>query len=41
MAMPQRDDPLFASKYKLMLPSEEELRAEIEAQKTFWIEQHG
>ena len=34
-------EQLFASKYKLMLPSEEELRAEIEAQKTFWIEQHG
>ena len=31
----------FASKYKLLLPSEEELRAEIEAQKMFWIEQHG
>ena len=34
-------EQLFASKYKLMLPTEEELRAEIEAQKTFWIEQHG
>ena len=34
-------EQLFASKYKLLLPSEEELRAEIEAQKTFWIEQHG
>ena len=34
-------EQLFASKYKLFLPSEEELRAEIEAQKTFWIEQHG
>ena len=34
-------EQLFASKYRLMLPSEEELRAEIEAQKTFWIEQHG
>ena len=34
-------EQLFASKYKLLLPSEEELRAEIEAQKMFWIEQHG
>ena len=34
-------EQLFASKYKLLLPSEEELRAENEAQKTFWIEQHG
>ena len=34
-------EQLFASKYKLLLPTEEELRAEIEAQKTFWIEQHG
>lgn len=34
-------EQLFASKYKLLLPSDDELRAEIEAQKTFWIEQHG
>lgn len=34
-------EQLFASKYKLLLPTEEELRAEIEAQKMFWIEQHG
>ena len=34
-------EQLFASKYKLLLPNEDELRAEIEAQKTFWIEQHG
>jgi len=27
---------LFASKYKLYLPSEEELKAEIEAQKEFY-----
>lgn len=31
----------LASKYKLLLPSEEELRSEIEAQKPFWIEQHA
>ncbi len=35
------NEQLFASKYKVLLPSEEELRAEIEAQKSFWIEQHG
>ena len=29
-------DQLFASKYKLYLPTEEELRAEIEAQKNFY-----
>ena len=34
-------EQLFASKYKLLLPTEEELRAEIEAQKSFWIEQHA
>ena len=34
-------EQLFASKCKLLLPFEEELRAEIEAQKMFWIEQHG
>ena len=30
------NEQLFASKYKLYLPTEEELRAEIEAQKTFF-----
>ena len=30
------NEQLFASKYKLYLPSEEELRAEIEAQKQFY-----
>lgn len=30
------NEQLFASKYKLYLPSEEELRAEIEAQKVFY-----
>lgn len=30
------NDQLFAAKYKLYLPTEEELRAEIEAQKTFY-----
>ncbi len=34
-------EQLFASKYKLMLPSEEELRAEIEAQKAIFEAQHG
>lgn len=33
-------EQLFASKYKLMLPSEEELRAEIEAQKAIFEAQH-
>ncbi len=32
---------LFASKYKLYLPSEDELRAEIENQKTMFALQHG
>ena len=32
---------LFMSKYKLYLPSEEELRAEIENQKTMFYLQHG
>ncbi len=32
---------LFASKYQLYLPSEEELRAEIENQKTMFALQHG
>ena len=30
------NEQLFASKYKLYLPTEEELRAEIEAQKLFF-----
>ncbi len=35
-----RNEQLFASKYKLYLPTEEELRAEIETQKTmFYIQQ--
>ena len=34
-------EQLFASKYKLYLPSEEELRAEIEAQKEiFYLQQN-
>ena len=34
------NEQLFASKYKLYLPTEEELRAEIEAQKTiFYLQQ--
>lgn len=35
------NEQLFASKYKLCLPSEEELRAEIEQQKRFFKLQHG
>ena len=34
------NEQLFASKYKLYLPSEEELRAEIETQKQFYYMQH-
>lgn len=34
------NEQLFATKYKLCLPSEEKLRAEIEAQKTIFAEQH-
>ena len=34
------NEQLFASKYTLYLPSEEELRAEIESQKQFFLEQH-
>lgn len=34
------NEQLFASKYKLYLPSEEELRAEIETQKTIYQLQH-
>jgi hypothetical protein len=34
-------EQLFASKYKLYLPSEDELRAEIEAQKAmFYLQQN-
>lgn len=35
------NEQLFASKYKLYLPSEEELRAEIEAQKTLYYLQQA
>ena len=35
------NEQLFASKYKLYLPTEEELRAEIENQKTIFNLQHG
>lgn len=34
------NEQLFASKYRLCLPSEEQLRAEIEAQKTIFYAQH-
>lgn len=34
------NDQLFASKYKLYLPSEEELRTEIETQKQLFYLQH-
>ena len=34
------NEQLFASKYKLYLPTEEELRAEIETQKTIYYLQH-
>ena len=34
------NEQLFASKYVLYLPSEEELRAEIESQKEIFLEQH-
>lgn len=36
------NEQLFASKYKLYLPTEEELRAEIETQKAmFYLQQSG
>lgn len=35
------NEQLFASKYKLYLPTQEELRAEIEAQKAIFYAQHG
>lgn len=34
------NEQLFATKYKLILPSEEELRAEIQAQKNIYLLQH-
>ena len=34
------NEQLFASKYVLYLPSEAELRAEIETQKEIFLEQH-
>ena len=34
------NEQLFATKYKLMLPSEEQLRAEIQAQKDLYLLQH-
>ena len=35
------NEQLFASKYKLYLPTDEELRAEIEAQKQFFLKQQA
>ena len=35
------NEQLFASKYKLFLPSEEQLRAEIETQKRFFLLQQA
>ena len=35
------NEQLFASKYKLYLPTEEELRAEIETQKQFFLMQQA
>lgn len=35
------NDRLFASKYMLYMPTEEELRTEIERQKEFYRLQHG
>ncbi len=34
-------DQLFAAKYMAYMPTEEELRREIEQQKRFFLEQHG
>lgn len=34
-------DQLFASKYMAYMPTEEELRQEIEQQKQFFLAQHG
>lgn len=39
-AMLRGNEQLFASKYRLCLPSEAELKAEIEAQKARFVEQH-
>ena len=41
LSIPHGNEQLFASKYKLYLPSEEELRAEIETQKTFFALQQA
>jgi hypothetical protein len=35
------NEQLFASKYKLYLPSEEQLRAEIETQQQFFLAQQA
>ena len=40
-SMLRGNEQLFASKYRLCLPSEAELKAEIEAQKQRFIEQHA
>lgn len=37
----QGSEQLFASKYKLVLPSEEELRAELDRERARLAEQHG
>lgn len=34
------NEQLFATKYRLMLPSEDQLRAEIQAQKNLYLLQH-
>ncbi len=39
-SMLRGNEQLFASKYRLCLPSEAELKAEIEAQKARFVEQH-
>ena len=39
-SVPHGNEQLFASKYKLYLPTEEELRAEIETQKEMFYLQH-
>ncbi len=40
LSLTHGNEQLFASKYKLYLPSKEELRAEIETQKTMFYLQH-
>lgn len=35
------NEQLFATKYRLCLPSDEELRKEIEVQKQIFVEQHA